>query len=316
MANLISRNVCAISISPAIDRTAYINDFTLDRVNRVESFLDAPGSKGINIALNLAAAGLKSTCSGFLGGSRKGFIEKSLSDSGVICDFIPVSYDVRINTKIVDLKNGTHTDINFKGGNPTDNEVSLLKERVKSLAKANDFIAMSGVISSPNLQNLYSELILEINSKKTKICVDCCGESLRLAASAKPFAIKPNLSEFNETFSLDCKTDQDVKNAAMKLCENGPENILVSLDKDGAVAVSKNRAYKIHNCKVDVLNTVGAGDAFLSGFIFASSQNFEYIDCLKYAASFAHLVISTPPGEKRSLEDFSKFVPHIKVEEI
>lgn len=310
------KSVCALSVSPAIDRTAYIGDFKIDKVNRVESFYDVPGSKGINIAMNLANCGMKSCCSGFLGGNGADFIMHKLCDCGVICDFIPVSYDVRINTKIVDLKNKTYTDVNFAGGKPSSYELELLKEKIKTFSSSFDFIAMSGVLSHPNLHSLYSELIRVIDTKKTKVCIDCCGESLRLAAAEKPFAIKPNLSEFNETFSLDCKSDIDVKNAALKLCENGPENIFVSLDKNGAIAITKNKAYKIHNCDVDVLNTVGAGDAFLSGFIYASSHNFDYISCLKYSASFAHAVVSSLPDAKRSLEDFSKFVPYIKVEEI
>ena len=310
------KKVCAISVSPAIDRTVYVNDFTLDKVNRVSNFCDTPGSKGINVVINLAGCGFDCTCAGFIGGSGADFIKNHLTGRGVVCDFVPVSYDVRTNMKIVDLKNKTYTDINFSGGDPTEENSALLKQKIKKLASSNSFIAMSGNISSASLQNLYKDLINAIKDKDCKVTVDCSGEALKLAAAANPYAIKPNLEELNNAFSLNCKTYSDVKNAALRLCESGVENVLVSLDKNGAIAVSGKKAYRIDNCSVDVINTVGAGDSFLSGFIYASALNLAYTDRLKYAASFAQTTVSSLPGTAKNLSDFAKYVSQINVEEI
>lgn len=309
-----AKGVCAVSVSPAIDKTIYVNNFTQNSVNRVIKSCDAPGSKGINVALNLACCNVKSTCLGFIGGSGSEFIISSLKSNGVICDFVPVDYDVRTNLKIVDLEKKTYTDINYPCREPSAENIFILKEKLKNIARENKYIALSGSIS-PNCSFLYSELCEIAKNEGAKVTVDCSGNALKTAASHAPYAIKPNLRELNETFSLNCKTKEDIKNAALKLCDNGIENVLVSLDKDGAVAVRRNKAYFVSVCDVPVLNTVGAGDAFLSGFIYAKLSDFDDVLALKHAASFAQATVSHMAGNKKTLIDFTKYVQNIKVEE-
>lgn len=309
-----AKGVCAVSISPAIDRSVYVDDFKLDNVNRVNEGFDSPGSKGVNVALNLAVCGLKSTCTGFIGGHGSNFITSALKNGNVICDFVPVDYDVRINYKIVDLKNKTYTDINYPCGVPSDESISVFKTKLKALAQQNEYVALSGNIS-PVLSSLYSELCSIITSQGAKVTIDCSKHALFLAAKQKPYAIKPNLNELNEAFNLNCTTKDDIKNAALRLCESGIKNVLVSLDKDGAIAVCDKKAYFVSVCDVPVLNTVGAGDAFLSGFIYSKMSGFDDSLCLKYAASFAQANVSHRACDKKSFDDFKKYVSQIRVEE-
>ena len=311
-----AKGVCAVSISPAIDRTIYIDGFKTDEVNRVKSSFDLPGSKGVNVALNLAKCGVKSTCSGFIGGTGAEFIKAELEKEYVKCDFVLVNYDVRTNLKIVDLKEKTYTDINFSGGVPSEEEIDALKEKIEMLAGKNEFIALSGNVSSPMLYGLYSELIAIAKSKGAKVTVDCAGEALFLAAQNKPYAIKPNLKEFNDSFGFECKTKEEIKKAALKIWESGVENVLISMDKEGALAVCKGKAYFVYNKDIPVYNTVGAGDAFLSGFIYAKVNEFSDTEALKCAASFAHAAVSHKAEDEKDFSEYIKYVSEIVVEEI
>lgn len=310
------KGVVSVSISPAIDRTLYIDNFEIDKINNVISTVEVPGSKGVNVALNLASCGVKSTCAGFIGGDRAEFFIKYLLNKGVLCDFIPVSYNVRTNLKLVDLKKKTYTDVNFPSGEPTDEEIKSLKKNLLELASENDFIALSGSISSKKLSHLYRDIIETVSSTGVKVTVDCGGEALFEAAKAKPYAIKPNILEFNTAFGFNAKTIEDIKNAALRVCESGIENILISLDKNGALCVLKGRAYFVYNLDVPVYNTVGAGDAFLSGFLYAKLKEKDDISCLKYAASFAQAAVSHKADFEKSLSEYEKYVSKIKVEEL
>lgn len=162
---------------------------------------------------------------------------------------------------------------------------------------------------------LYSELCDIIKKEGAKVTVDCTGNALYAAVKQKPYIIKPNLKEFNETFNTNCKTKEDIKNAALRLCDEGIENVLVSLDKDGAVAVCNQKSYFVSVCDVPVLNTVGAGDAFLSGFIYAKMLNSDIVLCLKYASSFAQATVSHMANEKKTIDEYEKYIPNICVEE-
>jgi 1-phosphofructokinase len=184
------------------------------------------------------------------------------------------------------------------------------------LALENNFIALSGSISSKKLSHLYRDIIEEVKGTGVKVSVDCGGEALFEAAKAKPYAIKPNLSEFNEAFGFNSKTIDDIKNAALRVCENGIENILISLDKSGALCVLKGKAYFVYNLDLPVYNTVGAGDAFLSGFLYAKHKEKDDISSLKYAESFAQAAVSHKADFEKSLNEYEKYVSQIKVEEL
>ncbi len=311
-----TKGVCVVSVSPAIDKTIYIDNFKVDAVNRVSSSFDLPGSKGVNVALNLAKCNVNCTCTGFIGGTGAEFIKDELNKKSVECDFVSVGYDVRTNLKIVDLSQKTYTDINFLGETPRQAEIDALKRKIKKLAGENEFISLSGNISSPELSELYSELTKIAKKENAKVTVDCTGKALYLASQSKPYAIKPNLKEFNETFCFECKTKTEIKNACLKLWEGGIENVLVSMDKEGALAVCGGKAYFVFNKDIPVYNTVGAGDAFLSGFIYAKVNDFPDVDALKYAASFAHATVSHKAEDEKDFSEYTKYVSEIVVEEI
>ena len=52
MRNMIS----ALTLSPAIDKTVYIDGFRVDEVNKAQGCCQVPGSKGVNVARILRRA--------------------------------------------------------------------------------------------------------------------------------------------------------------------------------------------------------------------------------------------------------------------
>jgi 1-phosphofructokinase len=63
------------------------------------------------------------------------------------------------------------------------------------------------------------------------------------------------------------RTIGDVTAAAEQLRAKGLGTVLVSLGRDGAVLVDGNGALHGRTAGVTALNTVGAGDAFLAGYL-------------------------------------------------
>ena len=93
--------VAGLSLSPAMDRTIYVNDFCLNEVNRAYDAAAVPGSKGVNVAKCLAATGLESVCFGFIGGPDRAVFISQLNKFGVRSDFLPIDYPIRNNIKVV-----------------------------------------------------------------------------------------------------------------------------------------------------------------------------------------------------------------------
>ena len=95
----------------------------------------------------------------------------------------------------------------------------------------------------------------------------------------KPFLIKPNREELEETFKVKINTEEDIITYAKKMQLMGAQNVLVSLGGDGAILItSDNQVLQSDAPKGKVLNTVGAGDSMVAGFLagYIESKNYEY----------------------------------------
>ena len=93
-----------------------------------------------------------------------------------------------------------------------------------------------------------------------------------------PFLIKPNNHELGEIFGVTLNTREEVIPYARKLQEQGAKNVLVSMAGEGAVLLAENgRVYTSEAPKGKVLNSVGAGDSMVAGFIagFLASGDYE-----------------------------------------
>jgi len=83
----------------------------------------------------------------------------------------------------------------------------------------------------------------------------------------KPFLIKPNEQELGELFDTVIENKQQAHHYAKKLIEKGVEHVIVSMGGEGALLVTKEVAVFAEAPKGEVVNTVGAGDSLVSGFL-------------------------------------------------
>ncbi len=308
--------VAGLSLSPAMDRTVYVDDFCLNEVNRAKDSSAVPGSKGVNVAKFLAASGLESVCFGFIGGPDRAVFISQLNKFGVRSDFIPVDYPIRNNIKVVDLKNGTYTDINLDAGMPTEAQLTALHEKAAQLARECAYVALSGSVSSKMPSDIYKTLTQIIHENGAKVAVDCSGEALLSAIEAEPDVIKPNLKELCESFDVHLVNRYETIECAKRIRERGVKNVLVSSGAEGAIAACADGAYVIQVPPVAVYNTVGAGDAFLSGFIYGQTHKLGTMDSLRYAAAFSQAVVANPASNSFDFKTVQETLEQISVKKV
>ena len=69
-------------------------------------------------------------------------------------------------------------------------------------------------------------------------------------------------------FQTTLTTEEEIIAHAKKLQERGARNVLVSMAKDGAILVTEDgEIYKKQPQKGTVVNSVGAGDSMVAGFL-------------------------------------------------
>ena len=308
--------ITTLTINPAVDKTFFIDNFKIDSLNVANKIKYNAGSKGINVSRLLKIVGVDNIATGFIGGFGGDILEEELEGEKVNFDFVKVKANTRVNTKVVDLKNNTFTDINEQGEEISENELFLLFDKLRFLLSKSSMLVMGGSIQSGIPIDIYKQVINMAKEYNIKAVLDCGGEYLARGIEAKPDIIKPNLLELENMINKKCNNTTDVKNAAFEIYKSGVSNVLISMGKDGAVAVCEGIAYRIFPHEVKVLSTVGAGDSFLSGFLYGYINKMPIINSLKFAASFASAKVTKEGTDMPTEGELFKFVDKIVIETI
>jgi len=206
--------------------------------------------------------------------------------------------------------------VNLLGNSPTKENIEMLKIKTKELAKKCSVVALGGSLPPGVDASLYYELAKIAKAEGALVTIDSCKEPLKVAIKANPFAIKPNIDELEGTFGEKYNTTDEIINKAMSIYESGVSNVLISLGSEGAVAVCGGDVFRLYTLDVPVYNTVGAGDAFLSGFIYGIQKELGIVEALRHSASFSQAVVSSYAGDVTELSQFKKYIDSVRVESV
>ena len=116
-------------------------------------------------------------------------------------------------------------------------------------------------------------------------------------------------------FDVELKSTDDVIFYARKLKEMGAQNVLISMGKDGALLVSENDEVFISSvAKGEVVNSVGAGDSMVAGFVSGYLKTNSYEEALRLGAASGGATAFSSDLANREFID--RLVKEIKVEKI
>lgn len=267
--------IYTITFNPALDYIVEVDDFKDGEVNRSCYEEIYAGGKGINVSIVLNNLGIKNKALGFIAGFTGDEIERRVREIGCDTDFIKLSDGMsRINVK---LKSKKESEINGQGPRITDEALENMFQRIQDL-KEGDILVLAGSIPTTLPKDIYENIMARIEEKKVKTIVDATGKLLLNVLKYKPFLIKPNHHELGELFGLELKESEEIIRYAKKLQHMGARNVLISMAGDGAIMVTEEGTVIESNVpKGKLVNSVGAGDSMVGGFIagYLKDNNFE-----------------------------------------
>ncbi len=302
--------IYTVTLNPSIDYVINLKSLNIGQINRVNSENIYPGGKGINVSRVLKTLGYDNVATGFISGFTGDFIINSLCELDVKSDFIKLDNGfTRINVKI---KSNEETEINGGGPHISDEKLKELFDKLSDL-KEDDILILAGSIPSTLSEDLYEKIIKHVENNKVKVVVDATKNLLLNVLKYNPFLIKPNNHELEEIFNVKLDNLNDIITYAKKLQEMGARNVLVSMGKDGALLITENGQVLISNAPNGrVINSVGAGDSMVAGFICGYLNSNSYEEALKLgSASGSATAFSSDLAKKELIYELIK---EIKVE--
>lgn len=275
--------IYTVTFNPALDYVIRMESLKLGTVNRSSAEAVYYGGKGINVSTALKNIGVDSVALGFVAGFTGKEIEEGVKNMGVATDFIKLPEGMsRINVKI---KAEQETEINGQGPAISMEKVEKLFEKLDRLEKG-DCLVLAGTIPASLPSDIYEQIMDRLKDKEIRIVVDATKDLLLNVLKYHPFLIKPNNHELGEMFGVVLKTDEEIVEYAKKLQERGARNVLISMAGDGAILLTETKeVYKMGVPKGTVVNSVGAGDSMVAGFVASYFKEHDYLKALKFGTA-------------------------------
>lgn len=266
--------IYTVTFNPSLDYIVSVRNFEEGSVNRASDEMILPGGKGINVSIVLNNLGMESHLLGFIAGFTGKEIERMVSDDGCISEFIKVDNGFsRINVK---MRSEKESEINGIGPAISNSEMTQLLDKLDKL-KEGDVLVLAGSIPASISDTIYYDIMKMLSDRKIMIVVDATKDLLLNVLPLHPFLIKPNKQELAEMMNLENLSKEDIVKNAFELQKRGARNVLVSMAGEGAILVTEDgNVYSSAAHKGNVVNSVGAGDSMVAGFIYGYLKNKDY----------------------------------------
>ena len=264
--------IYTVTFNPAIDYVVRLDrELKVGDVNRARGEDCVLGGKGINVSGVLAELGCESVALGFVAGETGAWLERGLAAQGLKTDFVHLEHGMtRINVKI---KAEKETELNGAGPDIPEGAMQALETKLDRLQK-DDILILAGSIPASLAQTTYERLLARLEGRGVRAVVDATRDLLVNVLRYRPFLIKPNNHELSEIVGIKLTNDNEVVTATKMLQEKGARNVLVSMAGDGALLLDEQGGVHRIGCpKGTVVNSVGAGDSMVAGFVAGYQQS-------------------------------------------
>lgn len=298
--------IYTITTNPAIDYILRFDKFEDGATIRAKEDEKYPGGKGIMASKILYNLGAKSINLGFVGGFIGEYIANSIKDLGLAENFVRIKENSRINVK---LKYDKETEINAKGPHISKEEVEKFFASLEGVGKG-DIIVISGSLPYSLDDDFYKKVIEKTEASFT---IDIADKKLLDYLAYKPLLVKPNEEELGKIFQTEI-TEDNLVTYAKKLNDLGAQNVIVSLGAKGSIFVDENNAYRAKPIDGKLVNSVGAGDSMVGGFVYGCVNNLSKVDAYKLAVACGSATAFSPDIAKKDMID--EILKKVEVEEI
>jgi len=268
--------IVTLTPAPTLDRTYFVHNLHTGGVNRADDVKQELAGKGINVSRGLHLAGIPAPGVVPIGNEDPGVLASTGSEGMLVPLWIEGS--LRVSTTIVEM-NGPTTKVNESPRPLSQQDWNAVVDLTERTVRENGakWLVVAGALPVYKDSGTFVDLeplFERMAAIGVRVALDTSGEPLNYwARRGLASIIKPNAEELASAVGRTLNSIGDVIDAGRELCEHGIEVVLASLGSDGMLAITKDREWAARTPPVKVINTVGAGDATLAGFLTAVISN-------------------------------------------
>ena len=266
--------IMAVCLNPTFQSTMMFSSFLEGEVNRCSRYRLDPSGKGVNVSRVITQLGGEALHLTHLGGYRKQELLDLLHAESIKTIWADSGSPIRTCTTIIHEKRGTTTELVEEPHQVAPTTEAAIRALFSQYIRQCRMLVISGTRAPGYSVHLYADLVQEAKSQNVKVILDVKDEDLTSCLPYGPDVVKPNLSEFAATFMpkhtvLEQHADSGIQNSVIELMKHIYQTygsaVLLTRGSYPTWLYDSSGFTEIPIRAVQVVNTVGCGDAFTAG---------------------------------------------------
>lgn len=308
-----SEMIICITPNPAIDRTVILPSLVVGNVHRAQKNIVVAGGKGLNVARAIRTLGGQALCMGLAGGHTGHWLAELAQKEGLHSYWTWTDAETRICTIIVP-QNMDATVINEPGTPIAASDWKRLQQDVQEQMLSASTVCISGSLPPNSSADDFQELLSLLVDAGKQVWVDTSGIALQIALAHPGVCIKVNGTEIGEALGFDVNDAISAQRALMRLGERGSNAAVITLGVAGAFLATKEGRWHVQGPLVQIVSTVGSGDAFLGGLVNALDRDSVWPEALCDAVAAGTANALSAGAGQFALQEFQSIREQVRIQ--
>lgn len=254
-------------------KVAAIGDNCIDLYENLNRFY--PTGNAVDFAVNMKKLGIDTAVISTTGNDEYGEIMiKTLREQGIDLSHFKVA-EGKTAVSYMDLVGLDRTYLDYVEG---------VMKNVEFTQEDIDFAASCDLVHSAFWGNAHMHL-KEIHDKGAKICFD-------YATEYQDPMVENTIAYVDYPFFSFEKRTEETDNFLKSMVEKGATIAVATFGEDGSVAYDGKEFYSYGIQKAELVNTIGAGDSYMAGFMNGILKGWDIPKCQEQGAKVSAGVVS------------------------
>lgn len=266
------KSIATLTINPTIDVSYDVGEMRHTHKMRTDNEWYAPGGGGINVARVFIRLGGHARCYYLSGGATGPALDGLIDTHQLVRTRIPIAGPTRIASAVLEHESGKEYRFVPKGPHISERE---WRECLDLLATAEcGYMVLSGSLAPGVPDDFYARVTELLRPRGIEIVLDSSGPALAAGIANGGLAlVKPSRGELQQYLGRSLADAGEIGRAAMDIVEAGKARLVaVTMGQEGAVLARREGPVFLPAVKIEAASTVGAGDSFVAGMVFALAQ--------------------------------------------
>jgi 1-phosphofructokinase family hexose kinase len=277
--------ILTVTLNPLLEHRLTYSNVNIGTVNRKAKEEYRAGGKGINVSRQLNTLCVDNLAFTFLGGHNGKIIKKLLCDEKINFTSISIRNETRSSAIIINESSMVMTS--YFGNDPqiSLSETEEFKLKLDKMIQNCEIVVFSGSSPCEQTDSIFTYGIQLANKfDKISIC-DTYGDQLKNCIEASPTIVHNNIREVEKSLNISLRSEEKLVNYLKYLYSKDIKQAFVTDGENPTYASNIDFLYKIHNPKINGIDSTGSGDSFVAGIVYGWHNNLPFEETLLIATS-------------------------------